>query len=381
MALYGEPLLLVLAGLTLSLLFLVITRPPETNQADFYTFWDAGHWFRQGLDVYTGGPLRVGAGSNLNPPASVLLVVPYTYLPLRVAFVAWVVTGLLCLAVGCRWIARTLGGPSALMLWCGLVISQASFAAFQLGQFTPVLFVLFTLAWVADREDRPWQAGVALGVLIAAKPFLGLFAVYALLFRRSLPLAAGIALGAAAFYGVGLLTMGVSAYWSWLAALGSVTWPAHLGNGSLLGVLTRTLSPTPPLMAFAPAVLRPDWVWPMWYASLAVVGVAVALTLWRTVDRDRAWLLVGTCSLLVSPLGWAYYAPLMAGPFVALWRSRSGMPRAWLAAGYLWFCVPYTVVNQPWGPFATLMVGGAYTWGFLTWLVAGLTARPEGRHA
>jgi Glycosyltransferase family 87 len=375
--LYIEPLLIVLAAMSVALIFTVVLRPPAKNEADFYIFWDAARWYREGVDPYLGHSLRPGAGYNLNAPALIFLFLPFSYMPLRPAFAAWTLVGLLACTLAARWIARALAIRSPLLLLCVLLISQATFIALQLGQLTALLLPLFTWAWVADRNKRPWTAGVLLGVLIAAKPLLGLFGMYALLFRRSRPLVLGIAWGAAALWGLGLLAGGISVYRSWLFVLGQVTWPADPANGSLLAVITRELTTPPTFIHATPLAIHPGWVSPIWFLALVVVGGVALSALRRITDIDQAWLLVGVCSFLLSPLGWAYYAPLLAGPAIARWQTGQRFTRLWLALGYAFFCMPFTVLVSIRGATATILFGSAYTWGLLAWYLAAVTPGPR----
>jgi hypothetical protein len=299
--LYLEPLLIVLAAMSVALIFTVVLRPPAQNEADFYIFWDAARWYREGVDPYLGHALRPGAGYNLNAPALIFLFLPFSYLPLRSAFAAWTLVGLLACSLAARWIARAVAIRSPFLILCVLLISQATFMALQLGQVTALLLPLFTWAWIADPNKRPWTAGVLLGIVIAAKPLLGLFGVYALLFRRSRPLVLGLLSGASALWGLGLLAGGISVYRSWLFVLGQVSWPADPANGSLLAVVTRELTTPPTFIHVTPLAIRPRWVLPIWFLALVVVGGVALWTLRRITDRNQAWLLVGVCSLLLSP--------------------------------------------------------------------------------
>ncbi len=151
--LYVEPLFVVLAAMSVALVFTVVLRPPATNKADFYVFWDSARWYRESVDPYLGHPLRPGAGYNLNAPAFIFLFLPFSYLPLGVAFVAWTIAGVLACWVAIRWIAEVLAIRSAFLLLCALLISQATFIALQLGQVTAFLLPLLHLG--VDR--RPHQ--------------------------------------------------------------------------------------------------------------------------------------------------------------------------------------------------------------------------------
>jgi hypothetical protein len=112
---------------------------------------------------------------------------------------------------------------------------------------------------------------------------------------------------------------------------------------------------------------------PVWFLTLVLVAGVALRALHRITDRDQAWLLVGVCSLLLSPLGWAYYAPLLAGPLAARWQTASNSVRVWLAAGYVCFCVPYSLLVNLRGPPAIHFIGSAYTCGFLAWFVAAIS--------
>ena len=372
LTLYAEPAIIVLACVSFALAFSVVLRSPDTGRADFYTFWDSARWYREGLDPYLGRRLRPDAGYNLNPPALIFLFLPFSFLPLRIAFVVWTLFGLLACAVAAHFIARALGLRSAFLVLCGLLISQSTFAAFQIGQLTPVLLPLFTLAWLSDRSDRPWTAGMLLGLLVAAKPFLGVFALYAAVFRRSRQMTVGMAIGVLGLSTVGLFAGGMPAYRSWLSVLRAVTWPAHLANASLLAVVVRELTRPPNLIRVTPIAVRPDWVLPIWGITVALACIIAFRTLSRKPDCDRTWFLLGSSALLLSPLGWGYYAPLVAGPLIARWQAGRIETRVWIAAGYACFCVPYALLQQPLGPVPTFFFGSIYTWGLVAWFIAAI---------
>jgi hypothetical protein len=377
-ALYLEPFALTLAAISLGLAYTVVLRPPETNAADFYTFWDSARLYREGLDPYLAQAPRPGLGYNLNVPAALLFFLPFSLFDLMPAFVAWTTLSVGLFAyVGWR-AAKVTGYQRWILAVCALFISQTTFSALQLGQLTAVLMVLFTEAWIADRENRPLAAGVLLGVVIGLKPFLALFALYAL-WRRSRPLIVGLAVGLIVTCLVGLLVMGLAGYRSWFEVLQRVTWSAHLSNGSLLAALQRLLTTVPDL-AITPVALRESWVSPLRWTLVATVTAVGIRSIARDGDRDRAWLIVGLGSLLVSPLGWVYYAPLAAGPLAAYLKHASPRGRWFAAIGYGFLCIPYTVMNWPYGKLLSLVVASASTWGFVAlYLAAVIESKNRGR--
>jgi hypothetical protein len=78
--------------------------------------------------------------------------------------------------------------------------------------------------------------------------------------------------------------------------------------------------------------------------------------------------------LLLSPLGWAYYVPAIAGPFVAVAFSTSLAVRRLVMAGYACLLVPFQIYAGPLGPVATLTRGSAYGVGVLLLFLAAVLA-------
>src|SRR5262245_11285771 len=345
--LYVEPAIGILALAVTFATCAAIARISEASPNDFTVFLESARWLRQGLDVYQQ-PLRPGPGYNLNPPAIVLLFVPFSFLPDRLALYTWTALAIGAYLLASRWIARAVAPGRFVSIAGLLLLSQPAIMALLLGQMGALLMLLVTAAWLADRGNRPLHAGLLLGIAIAAKPFLLAFAVY-LVWRRSRALAAGVAAGIVAMAAVGLLAAGASGFRSWIASFGQISWTAHVANASLLGMLTRALSVTPEILNATPLVDRPGLVQPLWWAAVAAVGVVTIVALARTRDRDKAWAILLIASLLVSPLGWVYYATIVAGPLVAVSRFAPRPAQAVIAAGFALLNVPPGAAPLP-GP-------------------------------
>jgi len=143
--------------------------------------------------------------------------------------------------------------------------------------------------------------------------------------RRRFRAVASAASTAGLCFAVGLLVFGVDAHRSWLRALGSSDWAWAAMNGSILGLLTRTLSESP---YYSPLLSTPSLITPIWLAAAGLVGLLTLLAAASrpadsNVDRDFALLLL--VSQLISPLGWVYYLWLPVGPLAALiatWRRE-----------------------------------------------------------
>jgi alpha-1,2-mannosyltransferase len=367
-ALYVEPVIGILGIAVAMSTFVAVATIAGRAPNDFTVFLESARWLRQGADLYQR-PLRPGPGYNLNPPAAVLLFVPFSFLPDSVALYLWTGLAIGAYVLAAYWIAREVMPGRTVSIAGAIFVSQPVIMSLLLGQIGALMMLLLTAAWITDRQERPLMAGTLLGIAIGAKPFLLVVAAYAL-WRRSAAFAAGLAAGTAGMVTLGLAATGVAGFRSWLGAIEQITWSAHVANASLLALLTRTLSVTPEILHATPVAVRPDLVLPLWWASVAIVCVTTTVILLRTRNRDQAWAIVLIASLLVSPLGWVYYATMFVGPLVAVAMKAPRPGQVVIAAG--WACLNVPPMSMPsFGSAGVLVFGSIYAWGFLL-LFAGV---------
>ncbi len=367
-ALYIEPVIGILAVAVAMSTFVAVGTIADTAPNDFTVFLESARWLRQGADLYQP-PLRPGPGYNLNPPAAVLLFVPFSFLPDWLALYLWTALAIAAYVLAAYWIAQEVAPKRMISIAGAIFLSQPAIMSLLLGQIGGVMMLLVTAAWIADRRDRPLLAGVLLGIAIGAKPFLLVFAAYAV-WRRSVALGAGLAAGVAAMVALGLMAAGVAGFQSWLGAIEQITWGAHVANASLLALLTRTLSTTPAILHATPVLVWPELVQPLWWTSIAIVCAVTAAVLLWTRNRDKAWAILLIACLLVSPLGWVYYATMFVGPLLAVARTASRPAQFLIAAGCACLNIPPTNTSSL-GAFGVLFLGSVYAWGFLL-LFAGV---------
>jgi hypothetical protein len=237
------------------------------------------------------------------------------------------------------------------------------------GNYGPLLALPVTLAWLADRRRAQPAVGAWGGLVLAAKPFLGLLAVDWLLRRQGRTLiAAGMA--GAACLAVGLVTFGLASTLDWVVQLREVQWTWAAMNGSLPGLVTRMLDASP---YHTPLVEAPRLAATL-SLMLVLLVAAISLFVARTADVDRRWALLLLACLLCSPLGWIYYGWIFAGPMWLLWKDgRLWMPGLWLAAPGLF--VPMWLTAPTTHALATLTLGSVYTWTYLGLWLAVLVRR------
>ena len=368
----------------------------KLHMNDFGKLYYSARAFLQARDMYGLTPatsMPVGEGQyhtflNLNPPHFHIPLLPLALLPPELALALWGIASVVALVVSLRLIVGEVGltlTPRRLLLgMIGVLGFAGTGAVAATGQVSFLLLLPITLAWIEARRGRWARAGAYLGLAASVKLFLLIFVPYLVLRRRFRAVAAAAGTAGLCF-AVGLLLFGVDAHRSWLRALSSPDWAWAAMNGSILGLLTRTLSESP---YYSPLLSAPGLITPIW---LAAAGLAGMLTMVAAASRptdpnvDRDFALLSLASQLISPLGWVYCLWLPVGPlaaliatwrreresegirsvpFLARWRDRFLL----LATPGLVWPLFGTTLFQP-HRWATVVVGSVYFWAtFALWL-------------
>lgn len=297
------------------------------------------------------------ATTNLNHPLVWLIIAPLTALPGQTAFIVWSIVSLFLLCFSVVYVRRVVATSlSTLDIVVLLLASTGAGFEMGLGQIAFVLTVPYTLAWSCSRHSKPVQAGVWLGVLCALKPFLGLYALWYLARREWRTLSALVA-SAALTLGAGFLLAGDGDSRQWLLNLQNVSWTWHVFNASVFGVAARLFAPQDVAIATAwtPLLVSPV------AAACAGWGAAVSILLLlaqrlRVSGHDRSFALLGLSALLVSPLGWNYYLPMLCAPVLASMTDRE-LPWWSAVVGACAVCPYALIVNRHYAIAGTLLVG------------------------
>jgi Glycosyltransferase family 87 len=276
----------------------------RANTIDFHVFYEGALAWRFGGDLYA----TASASPNLNPPQFIVAFAPFTWLSLKPALVVWLIVNIAAAIAAGVVIWRALALPvSFFSVATGIAVGGlTSCFCFGLeeGQPTGLLALALTCAWVWARNDRWTKAAVVIGAIASVKPFFACLLLVPLIKGdwRSLTWAA-VSGGAAV--GGGIVLAGPHAFVRWLDTGRHVTWFAHPMNAAISGVAARA--------GFGLGVAL--------LCSLVVLSVTAA-AVGRTTNLDSSWLAFGAASVLVSPLGWIYYLPALAGPLTAVARRR-----------------------------------------------------------
>lgn len=356
---YGLPLLSIVAALTIvpSLLNTFVDVP-----LDFTVFMMSARAFRRGLDPYR--EVLALHAPNANPPAFLLATLPLTVVPERIAFALWTAGSLVALIFSLEQMARALKLPSNYLLLVAACI-QGVATTLRFGQVTLLLLPMMTLAWVADREQRPVAAGAWLGALMYVKPFFGVYGLY-LLWRREWRALRTAVMAFGLLFAFGLLAgIGVTA--SWVETLRSITEKtSHVVNASWPALVSRVFLPdrSQPDPAYTAWMVAPHLATVLSLGGAAAIGLISAWAVARSTNRDMQWAVLSTAMLLISPLGWMYYTPFLMPPLAAVIPRSRHLAAILAAAALLW--VPSSILaRNHFGPLATATIASPYSWGML----------------
>ena len=318
----------------------------DTLGYDFLAYHQAAARLLNGQALYDMSYTETGGfGLFYYPPTFAPLILPLGLLAATSATWVWISGSLLAFVVGI-WILPV----SRTVRWWIVLLAGLSFPfvyAIKLGQVGPVLFLAFAVGW-RWLENPVWLGvSAALGAAIKLQP--GVILVWALLSRRFMAVAAGVAV---------LAVLAVVA--SLLAGLTS--WPDFL-------TLIRTVSDpiathqnlTPGAVAFQLGAAR-DLAGGLQLAS-TVAAIAALLAAVRLSTDESSYLVAVIVSQLVSPILWDHYAMLLLLPVAYLlaagrwWALAIPLVTAWPLVGVT-PAIAYPVVF--WVTLlATLLVGRA----------------------
>jgi hypothetical protein len=300
--------ILVLFAFFVTLQFL-LKQPPETQVVNvFGSFWDSGRAAWAGTNPYDAGPFTIQwqAGPysvverNLNPPSLLPFFQLLSLTDVYTAARLWLLLSAGLFVFTALHLTRS--AKPYQLAWLFLLPIDT----LAIGQIYMPLFALAALAWTALNSDRQVVAGIAIGLIVAAKPN---FAVLPMLLfcagHWRTTLAAGVT--AAILFVQPVLIYGSNVYFEWMAAVkldnhGAI-FPADV---SIIGFFKR---------------VGIQFVGPLLAGSLLV---GAALLTWRNKsDLMTTSKLALPLSLLCAPLAWTHYVIVVVPTlFDAPWSAR-----------------------------------------------------------
>lgn len=309
-----------------------------------YAFVDTGRIFDQPT-----------VGTNLNPPVSLLLFAPLSWIPPAVAIYLW--TGLtLALYGGMVWMLwrryRTRLTPVQLVWACAI---GGLWYTVVLGQIYVLVAATATAAWLLlDRPETDRCSAISAGILVGAtaalKPNFGIWLALLWLAGQRRVAYAGVLVGVF-LTALPAIVFGPAVYLEWNLAqqteVPMISWWPH--NGSLYGLAARLGVP--------------------WLAapSIATSLLALAWWVWRSrPSRPDTNAVALAASVFASPLAWMGYDLFL----VPILLSRRWSPP--LAAAAACMLVPgwLTWSLAPGPAWAAILVAITSTAPFVLTLIA-----------
>jgi hypothetical protein len=310
-----------------------------------------------------GSPYPAGA-TDPNVPHVILVFAAFAGLSTTVGLTVWLLLSYICAVAAVRRVAhevrRRISVPVTLTAIAVLLASPPALIVAATGNMTWPLCWIFTVAWSLDRNGHRTAAAGLVGLLISAKPFLGLWLPYYLLRQAwaSLATATAAALLATA---CSVAITGIDAWRAWIDMLERVPWYDLSFNVSALGVIAR--------------IDRPE-ILPWIVVCCAVGGITGHWLRRSAADVDRDWAVLVLTSMLLSPLAWRYYLLLGLGPLTLL-TVRGGLSAGAVAMLAAFTFAPVALVEG--GTAVTRATLGSLAFWLLVfaWTALGLNPAPR----
>lgn len=342
--------------------------------SDFSAYWLAVERWQHGVSVFAHEDFGLvqrlslpGFYPYIYPPAPLLFVHLYQFVPFSVGATLWGVT-----TIGSLWLALvilleeyiSMTWPRRVLLVPFVFLFQPSWYAFTLGQITPLLAALVTASAVAMERTHSGRESALIGIGVSAaafvKPTIAPSGAVLLPSRRRL---AGGVITVLSLLCVGVLAFGLHDHIEYITVL----------SNTKTGKATNLLS----IQYYHAGWFEPFdilGVW-SWIPRIALLLAVAGLSWWRTntVTADRAAFAAGAAVIpLTAPEGYAlsfaFYLPAVivlvaARPAWWPWLALAVVGSHWQAWTMYYlgeFGVPtrIAVFLQP-GLYAGLLIVGA----------------------
>jgi hypothetical protein len=190
-----------------------------------------------------------------------------------------------------------------------------------------MLFIILGYYYYLKKSD--YVAGILWGFIIALKLFPGLLFFYVLKENRKTVLATMLVTIACCFL-LPLFVFGTRIYVQFFNTLIGVSWYHFPWNASLLGFLHAIFYRFDQI----------DWIAPTYIVLALIYLISYLWLITPNKDEDvvnhQAFCLTLILMVILSPLGWTYYFPLLLLPVALLWASYMNEQKPWSNSAMLW---------------------------------------------
>lgn len=331
-------ILLILLSILYCIVFYFITT--DQLRLDFSSFYSASSTLSQHENPYqvlrtTYFPTVKYLSPNPNPPCLLMLFIPLSKINYHISVIIWCCLSLILSLITATTAFKLAVSQScfkqhkitALIIYFSLFSTMIDTETMQLGSFTAFFLII---GYYCYRKNRSFLASVLWGVIISLKIFPFLLFFYVLQQRQYKML------------GIMLTTMVImwlipwfiydsQIYSDYFKLLPHMLWFGDNWNASLYGFLFRLFvdgyEKKPDLMLVQSI-----------YGLLSIAGLIWYLKSMNSAHDtyQQPFCLTLVMMLLISPMGWIYYFPILYFPLLITWsQSRINKPFTWLLCLFL----------------------------------------------
>lgn len=349
-------ILLVVLAISYSTLITHLTK--EKIRTDSFIIYTSGWLLKNGNNPYirTKDTPAINPSEhrktipNLSPPFATMVVsiasnwLKETQLELAVRLLN-IITNLLAIFLLVNYFFQ----QNKLFIFLAITLLDFAFMgtiySFSFGEISLFLNLLLILSMLFYHKNKDVYAGSVLGFAANIKLFFGIFVFLYLAQKRPKALT-GFIITASTLAITPIIIYGFSLYLGYFKTLSEIDWyPVNL-NASYLGMLCRIFGDAN--ARFHSIFNLPTMTYTLYY-SICTYYIYLIFNITKKLKNNAAksYAFVITSMLLLSPLGWYYYFPLLLLGFIDYFKSIQQRKNYLI---YLFaFLVILLVLNMPYG--------------------------------
>lgn len=304
---------------------------------------------------------------NLNPPVSLLVFRPLAYFSYPYALAIWLAIIFCSGLLGARLVfyysfSQEAQAKHRLLLYSVYLALFSSLMNISVAQVGTLLLLGLMLGYHFCLQKKFYWAGIIWGFVITFKLFPALLFFYALK-QKHLRLFWVMLVTVIFCMSVPLLIWGPEVYYQYYQAMSHIAWYNNTWNASLLGFLVRILTKIDHSNDVTIAYLLS--------ALMVLVLYLSGMGEEKEGKNHQAFCLSLVTMLLLSPLGWLYYFPILLFPLLLWWGECMNEPSAFSpSAKGLCFC--FFFINFPIKISEASVQNLSEDWGYPFFYVLGL---------
>lgn len=341
----------IVLGLVIGINIICITVKSENAQfTDFFSFYQSARFLLEGESIYTPIPYHPSQGDlarmtdkaklnnenlfpNMNSPLHTLFMLPFAIIPLKQGFWLWSIVSLVLGLASVGFIAFS-ANSSENQLTVFLSLAILLFGYFPTianaivgGQWGLCILWFVVLIWLTARNEKYVTAGIVLGLAMSVKIIFGLYLLY-YTFRRNWKIMACSLWTFFILNLIGIFIFGQSTYKKHFLNLETV--PQFINaswNTSLMAFFTRIFGGAENI----PLIMMPGLAYALAFTFSMLIISGVIWSAWShskeksLTHYDIGFSLTTVGMLLISPVSWMYYFPILILPAFVIWNASASL--------------------------------------------------------